>query len=449
MISPRRVLVFLAVFLVVASGYFLVTWRDKQKEQAEQAAKRLYQVKEADIGALTLQKGTQVIRLEKKGQVWQIVSPVDSPADKDVVQSVLTTLAYLTKNRNLGELQDLKPFGLDPPGLIVRFTVQDKDHQLLIGNPIPGKHGYYVMRDQDKEVLIISAGDKESLDRPLAALRDKTLFAFALDKVKALKIRLDSHQVDLQKVSPGTWKWQGREQTKVRADRVESLLRRLDLARIRDFVTESPGAKELAAQGLAPKPKGEIVLEEGEQKTALLLGNAREEAVYARKGSGGPVFLVEERLKKDIEQALARLEDRRLWTETITGVHHISWGPPDKPWKAVKGEKSWQLTGPAKESLSQSFLRLEMALQRFQDLEYLRLRPGDKPAGSGSFLFELRDAADQLLVRLVEIGRPEPEKVEVSLEQPGKTEQALISLKPYQSWRDDLDRLTQKPGEGG
>lgn len=447
MMNPRRVLVFLTVFLVVAAAYFLVTWRDKQKEEAEQAAKRLYQVKEADIAALTLKKGNQEIRLEKKDQSWQIFSPVNAPADKEVVQSMLTTLAYLSKTRDLGEVQDLKSFGLDNPGLVVQFTAQGKDHQVLVGIPTPGKQGYYALKDQDKNVLIIGAGDKESLDRPLVALRDKTLLAFSRDKVKALRIRLDSQQVDLRKVSPDRWQWQGREQVKVRGDRVDSLLRRLDLAQVKDFVNETPGPKDLAACGLAPQPKGEIIVDEGERKAVLLLGNAQKKDIYARQGSVGPLLLVEERLKGDILQAVARLEDRRLWTGTLSSVHQASWGPPGKTWKAVKEEKSWKLTGPSQESLSQSSLRLEMALQRFQDLEYLSLQPGAKPPETKGFVFELRDAAGQPLVRMVELARPDPEKVEVILEQPGKTEKALVSLKPYQSWREDLDRLTQKSKE--
>jgi hypothetical protein len=445
MMTPKRLLAFLTVFLVVAAAYFLLDWRDRQKEQAEQAAKRLYQVKETEISSLTLKKGPQVIRLEKKDGTWRLTEPVHDTADKEVVQSVLTTLAYLTRNRELGEEKDFQPFGLDNPGLIVRFTVPGHEHQVLVGAPTPGRQGYYVLKDQNKNVMIISAADKESLDRPLTAWRDKTLLAFTPDKVKALKIRVDAHHVDLQKTSPDAWTWLGKEQIRVRADRVDSLLRRLDLARIKDFIIEFPGAKDLASCGLAPRPKGEIILEEGEHKAALLLGDTQKDAIYARRGSGGPIFLVEERLKKDIGQALSGLEDRRLWTGALSEVHKLSWGTPAKTWTAIKEEKSWRLTGPTNETLSQTPLRVEMALQRFQDLEDLRRWPEAKPAEPQGFVFELQNAADQLLVRLVETAGPDADKVEVSLEQPGKMERALISRKTYQGFKEDLDRLTQKP----
>ncbi len=446
--NPRRLFAFLAVFLVVAASYFLLTWREKQKEEAEQAAKRLYQIKEPDITALTLKKGADAIQLEKKNQTWHITRPINAKADTDIVQSLLSTLAYLSKDRDLGKEQDLKPFGLDKPGLVVEFTANGKAHQLVVGSPTPGKQGYYVLKDQDKDLLVIRAGDKESLDRPLTVLRDKTLLDFSLDKVKALKILFDSRQVDLEKVAPDMWKWQGREQFKVRTDRVESLLRRLDLARIKDFVAESPGDKDLAAFGLAPRPKGAVTVEEEKRKVTIVLGDKHKEGIYARKGSSGPLFLVEERLKKDIEQTIAGLEDRRLWSGQIADVQKVTWGPPDKGWTAVKKEKSWQLTGPAKESLTQSSVRLEMALLKFQDLEYTRLVSATKPSAPKKYLFELRDAAGNLLVRLAEIGTPEKDRVEVSLERAGKIEHALVSGKAYREWQEDMIRLTKKAKKG-
>lgn len=443
--TPRRLFAFLAVFLAVAAAYFWVTWRDIRKEQAEQAAKRLYQIKEEAITALALKKGAEAIHLEKKGQDWQITKPLQTGADQDTVRSLLNALAFLNKERDLGQEKDLKPFGLDMPSFIVEFTADGKTRQLLLGNAAPGGRGYYALRDQSQDLMIISSADKQSLDRSLTALRDKTLFAFSPDKIKTVKIHLGTLQVNLERTAPDAWKWQGREQVKVRADRVDSLLRRLDLARIKEFVSESPGAKELAAHGLAPKPKGEVTLVEENQTQTILLGEADKAGVYARKGSAGPVFLVEERLKKDLEQTIAELPERRLWPGKIAAVQKVIWGPPDKVWTAVKEENSWKLSGPAQESLSQSAVRLEMALLKFQDLEYARLFPAGKPAEAAKYLLELQDASGKMLLRLGETGRSEEDKVEVSLEGQDKVERALVPLKAYRAWQEDMDRLTKKP----
>jgi hypothetical protein len=444
-INPRRVLALLAVFLVVAAAYFLLTWRESRKELAEKAARQLYQVKEAEITALTLKKGADAIHLAKEGETWQITAPIAAKADQPIVQSILATLASLSKDRDLGQAQDLKPYGLDNPSFIAEFTADDRDHRLAVGEATPGKQGYYALRDQEETLLIIAALDKESLDRPLAALRDKTIFAFTGPKVKTLSLNLGSHQVELERTGPAHWQWPGREGFKVRSDRVESLLRRLELARMMDFIAEAPGAKDLAAFDLEPKPKGKMVLEAEGGRETLLLGADRPEGVLARKGADGPVFLVEKRLAQDLEQTLAGLEDRRLWSGDTADVRKVAWGPPAALWTATPEGKGWRLTRD-KESLTRGSVHLEYALQKFQDLEYARTLPAAAPPEGPAYLVELRDAAGQLIFRLAQVGKPEKDRVEVSLERQGAVERALILLQPYQRWQEDMVRLTKEPG---
>ena len=446
MITPRRLLAFLAVFLTVAGAYFLLTWRERQQEQAHQAAKRLFPVKEAEVTAVTLKKGGISIHLEKKGDTWQITRPVMAQADMDIVPSFLTTLASLSKDRDLEQEQNLAPFGLDRPSFMVEFTAGGKAHKLAVGNPTPGKQGYYALADQKNNLLTIRAADKEALDRPLTALRDKTLFAFSLDKVKAVKIRLNSRQVDLEKNAPTTWKWLGREGVKVRADRLESLLRRLDMARIKDFVAETPTAKELAAFGLA-KPLGVLTIEEDKRTETLFLGVSQKQDLFARKASAGPVVLVEERLRQEIEKTLASLEDLRLWSGDPAQVQKVIWGPPDRPWTAVKEEKAWELSSPGQKILIQPGLRLEMVLQKLRDLEYSRLAPAAKSPDQTTFRLELWETPAQHLIRLMETGKREKDLIEVSLERQGNFQLALVSLKDYQELKDDLTRLTKAPGK--
>jgi hypothetical protein len=443
--NPRRVLALLAVFLVVAASYFLLTWRESRKELAEKAARQLYQVKEADITALSLKKGVEAIHLEKKAEAWQITAPIAAEADQHIVQSMLATLASLSKDRDLGQAKDLKPYGLDNPAFIAQFTADGQVHRLAVGIRTPGKQGYYALKDQDDALLIIAAMDKESLDRPLAALRDKRIFAFSVDKVKALRLNLGSQQVELEKTGPSSWQWPGREGFKVRGDRVESLLRRLELARMRDFVAESPGAQDLTAYGLAPKPKGEVIIDEGERRETLFLGAGRPEGVLARKGADGPVFLLEERLTKDLEGTVAGLEDRRLWSGDTADVRKVAWGPPAELWTAALEEKGWRLSRD-KESLTRGSVHLEYALVKLQDLEYARLLPAAAPPEQPAYLVELRNASGHLILRLAEVGKPEQDKVEVSLERQGAVERALIPLQPYQRWQEDMARLTKAPG---
>ena len=190
------------------------------------------------------------MHLVKKDGVWSLTAPLNTKADQTVVDSMLTTLARLRMERDLGVEKDLKPFGLDKPGLVVKFTAQGQPHQLVIGAKVPGDQNYYVLRDQDPHLLTISMGSKDSLDRQLLALRDKTVLPFIMGEVKGLKVKSPKTVVALEKTGPQTWGWVGRPDFRVRGDRVEKLLRDLHIARAKNFIEPPP--KKLEALGLVP-----------------------------------------------------------------------------------------------------------------------------------------------------------------------------------------------------
>ena len=224
------------------------------------------------------------MRLVKKDQDWHLTAPVNTKADQTIVDSMLTTLARLQKERDLGEEKDLKPFGLDKPGLVVKFTAQGQPHQLAVGAKVPGDQNYYALRDQDPHLLTISMGNKDSLDRQLLALRDKTLLAFIIGEVKGLKVKGPKTAVALEKTGPQTWRWVGRPDFRVRGDRVEKLLRDIHIARARNFMEPPP--KKLADLGLAPDRQIEITVVTPAGDQVLWLG-AKKDDCGLRPHRGG------------------------------------------------------------------------------------------------------------------------------------------------------------------
>ena len=238
--TPRRLIPYVVIFLILAGGYVGLRWRQERQVARDEQAKKVFQLKETDISDLSLVRGKDEVRLVKKDHIWHLATPLDTKADQTTVNSVLTTLARLRKERDLGEEKDLKPFGLDKPGLVVKFTAQGQPHQLAFGGKVPGDQNYYVLRDQDPHLLTISMGNKESLDRQLLALRDKTVLAFSIDEVKSLKVKGPKTAVALEKTAPQTWRWEGRPDFRVRSDRVEKLVRDFHDARARNFLEPPP-----------------------------------------------------------------------------------------------------------------------------------------------------------------------------------------------------------------
>ena len=127
----------------------------------------------------------------------------------------------------------------------------------LMNGAAPAGAGYYILKDKGPNILIIPMAVKDSLDQQLTALRNKSLWAFDPAQVKSLKIRMDKTQVDLEKTGATAWRWVGRPNFRVRADRVDQLLSQLSEAQITAF---PPAPKDLKAAGLAPPAKTEVTI---------------------------------------------------------------------------------------------------------------------------------------------------------------------------------------------
>jgi hypothetical protein len=449
--NPRRLIPYVVIFLVLAAVYVGLRWRQEQQVARDEQAKKVFHLEETDFSDLSLVRGKDEVRLVKKDRVWLLTAPLNTKADQTIVDSMLTTLARLRKERDLGAEKDLKPFGLDKPGLVVKFTALGQPHQLVIGTKVPGEkdqQGYYILQDQDPRVFMISTGSKDSLDRQLLALRDKTLLAFIIGEVKGLRVKGPKTAVTLEKTGPQTWRWVGRPDFQVRGDRVEKLLRDLHIARAKNFLEPPP--KNLEALGLVPDRRTEITVATPAGDQTLWLGTKKDDVVYARLGAGGPVVLADASLAGEVDKTLASLEDRRLWSGAIPAVHQVVWGPSGKTWTARKDQDAWKITGPDQAATQQPAVRLEMALWNFQKLEGDKtLPPGGAPTGPPAFVLELLDQAGKPLLILSEVGVMGKSALKVLIRAGDKTVLALVPRAPFRQWQEEMHRLTASAEPAG
>jgi hypothetical protein len=445
--TPRRLIPYVVIFLVLVGTYAGLRWRQEQQAVRDEQAKKVFHLKETDLTDLSLVRGKDEVRLVKKDKIWRLTAPLNTKADQTIVDSMLTTLTRLRKERDLGEEKDLKPFGLDKPGLVVKFTALGKPHQLAIGAKAPGDQNYYALRDQDPHLLTISTGSKDSLDRQLLALRDKALLSFIASEVKGFRVKRPKTTVALEKTGPQTWRWVGRPDFRVRGDRVEKLLRDLNIARAKNFLEPPP--KKLTALGLVPDHQTEITVVTPAGDQTLWLGTRKDDGVYARLGAGGPVVLVDAALAKEVDKTLASLEDRRLWSGAIRAVHQVVWGPPGKTWTARKDQDTWKITGPDQGATQQPAVRLEMALWNFQKLEGEPVKTPSASKAPPIFVLELLDQAGKPLLHLEEVGTQGKDRLKVRTGSGKATVTALIPLAPFHQWQEEMRRLTVTAGKPG
>jgi hypothetical protein len=461
--TPRRLLPFLAVFLVLAATYFALEWHQGKMAREEEEAKKIFAVKGPDITAITLKRPAEEIHLVKDGKSWRLDAPVKEQADNVTMNSLVAGLSQLRFSRDLGPEKDLKPFGLDQPTLVLSFTAGKKSYTLDVGKKSPGNQGYYARRDQNPQVLIIKTADKESLDRSLVDLRNRALFNFAADQVKSLKVKINSTQVALEK-KDRSWTWAGHENVKIDKDRLERLLRYLSMARVKEFVPGPIKEKDLKTYGLAP-PAAEITVATDKGEQSLFLGARKNNECYARQGNQGPLVLTENLLLDFFTSPLEKvaelknnplweqvrgvfpiyLEDRRLWTGEVKDVASLSWGSPENTWTATKNGEFYKLSGPEKKEVRQPAVRVELVLLKLRELEAERQLTSVNPQEKAINSLELRGADGKTLFHLEELGVAD-DQIKVRYTRGAESPVGVLVAKTaYEQWQKDMEQLTIPP----
>ncbi len=444
--NPRRLLPYAVVFLVLVAAYVGLRWQQVQREAREIKAKQVFAFKTGEISAITLKRPGGEIQLTRQGQDWEITQPQQAKADATTVGEMLRQLADLKMVRDLGP-GDPKVFGLDQPALQVSFIAQGQQHRLALGAAVPASQGFFAHKDEAPGVFIIATGARDSLNQQLFALRDKNLWAFNADQVKSLRIRNDQNQVELEKGNGNTWSWVGRPEMRVSSPRLERLLQELSGVQVTEFPAAPP--PDLQAAGLAPQARMEVTIASPQGSESLDLGSQTPNGVYARRGTQGPVVLVARDLPEKIQQGVANLEDRRLWTGLIPEVGQVAWGPPGQTWTARREGEGWKITGPNRAAVQQPAYRLEMALNGLQRLEFSRLvnLPQAGAPAAPVFVVDLSDQTGKPVFHLEQLGNlaKGQAETEVRATSGGTTVTAVIPPEAFTRWQEEMTRLTAPP----
>ena len=373
--KTRTALIYLAV-LVVLAGYFYyfeVVRRNALTEEKEDAL-RLFQVEKAKITSLQLDQGEgKPITLNKEGR-WQIIEPIDSPADEFAVGSLLTSLESLKMEREVeAEAQDLQPYGLENPRLHLSFLADGTRHHLRVGNKAVVADQYYASGDQANRVVLIAASREQGLNKNIFDLRSKEFFSLKSDEIDRVEIERAEVKLALAKVTEDNWQVSAFPEVSIKNPKVESLISRLIWLRAKRFLDNEKG--DLAQLGFEP-PRIRISLASKEKSQTLLLGNSKkEEGIYAKGGELPGVALVDEKLLEQLPANLNDLEDRTLLAFDLDQIKAVGLKLNDHRGRLERQGKEWKWAAADSRQHPENW-QVNSLLWKMQELEYL---PGSLP----------------------------------------------------------------------
>jgi hypothetical protein len=352
------------IYLALALGLICyLTLVDKKipgtKEQ-EQAETELFKFDRDDVTGLEISNLHGTFVFQKKGDHWEIKSPVDTPADNAVVEEIINQIAYAQPQRVIRidgsdkrTPATLKEWGLAPASERALIHTRAKTYELLVGRKMAINDSVYSRASGklNAPVRIIPNSVKMALEKDLPDFRSRDVFDF--DAAKATKIA--SRIADTATTPAQEWevdlknkKWSLQKPLVARASEtdVQSLLNKILGLRVADFVTDA--ASNLSSYGLTSPSQTLSVTVRPQEELILQIGGPvpnKPDQVYAQRLTSNSVFTLTKSSIYDVLRALPNVRDRHVLLFDPAKATGLSFSFQKKNGQARKEKGLWSTLG--------------------------------------------------------------------------------------------------------
>jgi len=332
------------------------------------------------VRAVELRQGTNLFRVARGQEGWEIKQPFTYPARASRVEALLEALTALQPTRHIptGKETQLNQFGLQPPRMLLRLESFTTNQEIRLGALTLLRDKVYLTASGAPGVFVVPVHFLNTLPREMDNWRDPRLadLGTAREKLDNLTVAANGQLLlALQRnATNGVWRLlQPAPAKRADSERIRRMLDEIQSWKVTRFL---PAAEldSLANLGLQP-PAMELRVTQGtNQLVAIDFGRPHTNTagfVYARNLRHGTLMIVKQtvldQLKTDPWEMLGdhRMIDRfnpneivRLEVHVGTEQFALEQNPTNHTWQLVK-----PITQPADQELIQAMLKQLAALE--------------------------------------------------------------------------------------
>jgi hypothetical protein len=168
----RQVGVLYLVLAVLAALYARERPGGRERDQSRPPRARFLQVAAADVTAMRLARGAQVVSVRRDGDGWVVVEPAGAELPSDLVRGFLEALLSTEEiDRIATTTGDLGSFGLDDGADRVELTLTRGGPVVVaLGGTNPSGTALYARRDADGGIVLIGRQVRDYQDMIYGAL---------------------------------------------------------------------------------------------------------------------------------------------------------------------------------------------------------------------------------------------------------------------------------------
>ena len=162
----KNLLIMAGVCVICFAGYGISTGIQKDGDadndtvETQDKSNTIWDLTSEDITNISyVYNENEAVKLSCKDHSWSYETDESFALNQDMAETMAKTLAEADIQQTIEEKDvDLLNFGLEVPALTVDFTEKDGTvHSLSFGNDNTAAEGYYVQKEDDNNVYIVSA----------------------------------------------------------------------------------------------------------------------------------------------------------------------------------------------------------------------------------------------------------------------------------------------------
>lgn len=158
------------MLIILAGVVYYVSQQPAPQDAANKAkTPQILSFNTSDATKLVITGQDKTTEIDRSGTSWQLVKPIQTPADATRVEGWLDQLGNLNADQVVQGAADLSQYGLTQPKLDVEVSLAaGKSAKLVLGDKTPDGNDYYAQVPNDKQVYLVSSPLGDDLNSALA-----------------------------------------------------------------------------------------------------------------------------------------------------------------------------------------------------------------------------------------------------------------------------------------
>jgi len=289
-------------YYITVASYSTTSLKKKADDLRDKSVLEI--AEDDDVDAIEIQYAAHSVRIQRvDDEHWRLTKPMETDGDewncKDLLRAIkgLEAEEFVKKD----ESKTLADYGLDKPQLTATVTLKEGDNReqiVKLGSAVEDEIGrIYAAAEGRDEIFEVKDSILEDLRKEANDLRESELLDLMNSEVERLEIVNAGQEFSARRLDAGSWELEKPRKAPCDQTKIDDILWNATGLRADEFVAEKP--ESLAEWGL-DKPQAKLTLTAESGTFEILLGDQKDDKVYAKRADQPNVVLVSDLLLKDL-----------------------------------------------------------------------------------------------------------------------------------------------------